>query len=97
MDIVELLNGFADLAADNALLLLFSLVALGSALGMVRWRGFALGPAAVLFVALAFSAYDERLKLPVVIGQLGLALFAYTIGVAAGPSFFATLRGGGRS
>ena len=53
----------------------------------------------MLFVALAFSAYDERLKLPVVIGQLGLVLFAYTIGVAAGPSFFATVRSGegGRS
>jgi len=97
MNVVTLLHGYANLAADNPLLLLFSLLALGSAIGLVHWRGFALGPAAVLFVALAFSAYDERLKLPAVIGQLGLALFAYTIGVAVGPSFFATLRSGGRS
>src|SRR5664279_180273 len=97
MNVVDLLHGFANLAADNPLLLLFTLVALGSVLGTIRWRGFSLGPAAVLFVALAFSAYDERLKLPLTVGQLGLALFAYTIGVAAGPSFFGTLRSGGRS
>ena len=42
----------------------------------------ALGPAAVLFLALAVSAYDERLKLPAVVGQFGLVLFAYAIGVS---------------
>ena len=61
MNVVTLLHGYANLAADNPLLLLFSLLALGSAIGLVHWRGFALGPAAVLFVALAFSAYDEPL------------------------------------
>ena len=97
MNVVDPVHGFADVCADNPLVLLFVLVGLGSAIGAVRFRSFSLGPAAVLFVALAFSAYDERLKLPVVIGQLGLVLFAYTIGVAAGPSFFATVRSGGRS
>jgi putative transport protein len=65
--------------------------------GSVHFRGFSLGPAAVLFVALAVSAYDERLKLAAIVGQFGLALFAYTVGVTAGPSFFGTLRRGGRS
>ena len=97
MNLQDPLRGYADLAAENPLLLLFTLLAVGSAIGAIRWRGFGLGPAAVLFVALAFSAYDERLRLPLVVGQLGLALFAYTIGVSAGPSFFATLRTGGRS
>ncbi len=97
MNVGGWVRGVADIAAENPLLLLFVLVGLGSALGAIRVRGFSLGPAAVLFVALAFSAYDERLKLPVIVGQLGLVLFAYTIGVAAGPSFFATVRSGGRS
>jgi putative transport protein len=97
VSVVGLLHGFANLAADNPLLLLFAVMGLGSVLGTLRWRGFSLGPAAVLFVALAFSAYDERLKLAAIVGQLGLVLFAYTIGVTAGPSFFATLRSGGRS
>lgn len=97
MRVEDVLHWYANLASDNPLLLLFTLVGLGSVVGALRWRGFALGPAAVLFIALAFSAYDERLKLAPVVGQLGLALFAYTIGVAAGPSFFTTLRSGGRS
>ena len=42
---------------------------------------------ALVVVALALSAYDERLKLPAIIGTLGLVLFAYTIGVSAGPSY----------
>ena len=87
----------ADLLADNPILLLCVLLAGGSMIGALSFRRFSLGPAAVLFLALALSAYDERLKLPAIIGTLGLVLFAYTIGVSAGPSFFASLRTGGRA
>jgi putative transport protein len=97
VSVVGLVHDCANLAADNPLLLLFAIIGIGASLGALHWRGFSLGPAAVLFVALGFSAYDERLKLDLIVGQLGLALFAYTIGVAAGPAFFATLRHGGRS
>ena len=72
-------------------------MAVGGALGAVRVGSFSLGPAAVLFTALAFSAYDDRLRLPAILGVFGLALFAYVIGVGAGPSFFAALRTGGRT
>lgn len=82
----------ADLLADNPLLLLFLCLAAGSAAGSLRFRGLMLGPAAVLFTALALSAWDARLELPAVVGSLGLALFAYTVGIASGPSFFAALR-----
>ena len=90
------MSAFADLLASNPLVLLALLVAAGSAIGAITLKRFALGPAAVLFLALAVSAYDERLKLPAVVGQFGLVLFAYAIGVSAGPSFFAALRTGGR-
>lgn len=86
-----------DFLAENPLLLLFALLALGSAVGALRVRRFSLGPAAVLFAALAASAYDAELALPAVLGQLGLAVFAYTIGVTSGPSFFSALRTGGRA
>ena len=43
------------------------------------------------------ASLDERLKLPVILGTFGLAVFAYVIGVGAGPSFFASLRTGGRA
>ena len=82
------------LLVERPILLLFVILAVGTAFGAVRLRRFSLGPAAVLFTALAFSAYDDRLALPEVIGTFGLAVFAYAIGVTAGPSFFSSLRTG---
>jgi putative transport protein len=38
------------------------------------------------------SALDRELKLPELVGSFGLVLFVYTIGVAGGPGFFASLR-----
>jgi putative transport protein len=81
---------------DNPLLLLFLVVGVGAALGQVRIKGIALGPAAALFVGLAVSAADERLaNTPPIVPQIGLALFIYTVGLASGPSFLAELRRGG--
>jgi putative transport protein len=81
---------------DNPLLLLFLVVGIGAALGQVRIKGIALGPAAALFVGLAFSAFDDRLaNEPAIVPQIGLALFIYTVGLASGPSFLAELRRGG--
>ena len=97
MDVSEILRGYADIAAEQPLLLLTVIMAIGGALGSIRIRSFSLGPAAVLFTALAFSAYDDRLRLPVILGVFGLAVFAYVIGVGAGPSFFAAMRTGGRT
>lgn len=97
MDVSEILSGWADLAVEQPLLLLMVVLAIGGAIGSIKIGSFSLGPAAVLFTALALSAYDERLRLPQFIGFFGLALFAYVIGVGAGPSFFAALRTGGRA
>jgi len=81
---------------DNPVLLLFIVIGVGGALGSVRVKGVALGPAAALFVGLAVSAYDERLaNTPAIVSQIGLALFIYTVGLASGPSFLAELRRGG--
>ncbi len=97
VDVGQILSGYADIAAEQPLLLLTVILAIGGALGSVRIGSFSLGPAAVLFTALAFSAYDDRLRLPQILGVFGLAVFAYVIGVGAGPSFFAALRTGGRA
>src|SRR5690606_30730070 len=88
------LSSVDALLVERPILLLFVILAVGTAFGAVRLRKFSLGPAAVLFTALAFSAYDDRLALPEVIGTFGLAVFAYAIGVTAGPSFFSSLRTG---
>lgn len=71
--------------ADRPVLLLVALVAVGALAGRVRIAGVSLGPAAALFCGLAVSAYDERLELPSDLSTLGLVLFAYTIGLSAGP------------
>lgn len=81
-----------DLLAENPLLLLFVVSAIGYVLGRVRVGGVSLGVAAVLFVGLFFGALDERLRLPDILYLLGLVLFVYTIGLSSGPSFFASLR-----
>lgn len=77
-------------------LLLFVLIAVGAYLGSLRIKTLSIGPAAVLFAALALSALNPKLELPTIIGTLGLSLFAYTIGVTCGPAFFGSLCGGAK-
>jgi putative transport protein len=77
---------------DNTLLLFFVVAAIGYPLGRIRIGGSSLGVAAVLFVGLAVGALHPDLKLPEIVYMLGLATFVYTIGLASGPAFVASLR-----
>lgn len=83
---------------EQPLVLLFILLAIGSSLGSVKIKGVQIGPAAVLFAAIAMSSTAASqhvpLVLPEVVGALGLVLFTYTVGVISGPGFLAALRGG---
>lgn len=78
------------------MLLVFLLIGLGMAFGHVKVKGIGLGPAAVLFAAIIFSAWagelGVELVIPPFIGTLGLVLFAFAIGVNSGNSFFHNLR-----
>lgn len=84
------------LLSGDTLLLLVVLLAIGSTVGRLTIAGVAIGPAAVLFSAIVVSAigveYGHQLMLPHEIGELGLILFTYTVGVIAGPGFFGSLR-----
>ncbi len=80
------------LLSDNPLLLLFLVTAIGYPLGRIRVAGTSLGVASVLFAGLAIGAIDARLKLPEIVYLLGLVTFIYTVGLASGPAFFASLR-----
>ena len=84
-----------DFLADNPVLLLFVVVAVGATIGRIELKGFSLGPAAVLFCGLAASGIDHRLVLDEDVQVLGLVLFTYMVGVSAGPAFLASLRGRG--
>ncbi len=81
-----------DLLAEQPLLLLFLVAALGFPLGQIPLAGSRLGVSAVLFSGLALGALDPRLKLPDIIYLLGLVLFIYPVGLASGPSFFAAFK-----
>ncbi len=87
-----------DFLADDPVLLAFLVVGIGAAIGSIRIWGVSIGPAAALFVGLAVGAVDESLSAAgglSILRELGLVLFTYTIGLAAGPTFFAGLRRGG--
>lgn len=81
-----------QLLADNPLLLLFAVIALGYPLGRIAVQGIGLGVSAILFAGLAVGALDPRLRLPEIVPLLGLVIFVYSVGLSSGPGFFASLR-----
>ncbi|HET7541247.1 MAG TPA: TrkA C-terminal domain-containing protein [Polyangiaceae bacterium] len=82
----------AELLRARPMLLLFVVAALGCLFGRLRVLGFSLGVAAVLFAGLLVGWCIPGIQLPDFVAQLGLVLFVYTLGLASGPSFFASLR-----
>lgn len=80
------------LLRDDPLLLVFVVAAVGFLAGRIRIGGFGFGVAAVLFAGLAFGMADPNLKVPRSLWTLGLVLFVYTVGLAAGPGFVTALR-----
>lgn len=87
------MDAVLDVLAASPLLTIFVVVALGTALGAVPFGPVRFGAAGALFVGLAVGALDERLGEGLGLVQtLGLALFVYTVGLAAGSTFFRDLR-----
>ena len=81
------------LLASSPLLTIMLVVALGAAVGMIPFGPLKLGAAGALFVGLAVGALDPALGDGLgLISTLGLALFVYTVGIAAGETFFSDLR-----
>ena len=84
--------------AEQPVLVLFGLIGIGMYLGHFRIKGIGLGAAAVLFLAIGISAWgtsygvDMVSKFPHEFGKLGLARFAFAIGINSGNSFFASLK-----
>lgn len=81
---------------------LMLVVTLGYLLGRVEWRGLGLGPGGgTLFVALGAGWLGLSLETlyggvrpTLTVGQLGFALFIYSVGFEAGPQFVSGLRSG---
>jgi putative transport protein len=88
---MEILQYIIEFLKRDVILVLFLVIAIGYLIGKIKVKGFHLGVAAVLFVGLAFGAFDPDIRLPDIVYTLGLIFFVYTIGLQSGPSFFASL------
>ncbi|MFP4235542.1 MAG: TrkA C-terminal domain-containing protein [Nitriliruptoraceae bacterium] len=88
------MDALTELLSDAPLVTLFVVLGAGTLLGAVRVAGVSVGPVGALFAGLGLSALLPKIagSVPDLLGTLGLTLFAYTIGLAGGPSFFAGLR-----
>ena len=64
---------------------LFLIVALGFMLGRIKIKGLSLDVSAVIFIALLFGHFG--VIIPKELGNFGLVLFIFTIGIQAGPGF----------
>lgn len=81
-----------SLVAQNPVLLLFGVCAVGFIVGRISLGGFSLGVAAVLFVGIGAGAVSATWVLLEEVWVLGLAVFVYTTGLASGPNFVAAIR-----
>lgn len=71
------------LASDYSIL--FLLTTLGIILGKLKYKDISLDTSAIFFVALIFGHLG--FKIPLIIQQIGLIFFMYSIGIQAGPGF----------
>lgn len=92
--------------ATHTIFYIAIVLGIGSYIGHLKLKSFSLGPAAVLFLAIACSGYFATHDLAIdpetkaldmlpelkILGEFGLALFAYLIGVSSGPAFFGSLK-----
>lgn len=75
---------FADLL-NSSYFALFLIVALGFMLGRIKIKGLSLDVSAVIFIALLFGHFG--VIIPKELGNFGLVLFIFTIGIQAGRRF----------
>jgi len=80
---------------SNVYFSLFFIVTIGFLMGRIKIKGISLDVSAVIFVALLFGHFG--IIIPADIQQIGLVLFIFTIGIQAGPGFFASFKKYGKS
>lgn len=93
----HLFEGFPEFwggGVAHSVLIMALVIAIGLALGKLKVRGVGLGLMWVLFAGLLFGRLGFNLapQLLHFMKELGLILFVYSIGLEAGPGFFASLR-----
>ena len=92
------MHWFVDLITGHSIahtmLILSGVIALGIAIGHIRFFGISLGIAGVLFSGLLFGHFGLNIDHEILefCREFGLILFVFTIGMHVGPSFFASFR-----
>ncbi|MFC6357977.1 aspartate:alanine exchanger family transporter [Luteococcus peritonei] len=82
-----------DFLATHPLLTLMVVLSTGALLGQIRFGPLRFGAAGALFMGLVIGAVDGRLGEGLgVVKSLGVVLFCYTVGLAAGSTFLSDLR-----
>jgi putative transport protein len=76
---------------DNWLVLLFLVIGLGYLIGHIRIAGMPVGPTIGVLVAGLVLGHFE-LSVSHAVGSFGFALFIFSVGIQAGPSFFSAFR-----
>jgi putative transport protein len=80
-----------ELLKNNGMLLLFMVIGLGYLLGNFKIGKISIGPTiGVLLAALIFGHHG--LEISPGVGTFGFALFIFSVGIQAGPSFFSAFR-----
>lgn len=87
---MNIVTWFMENVWTNNLMLIFTILALGYALGRIKVCGLDLGTAGVLLVALVFGHFG--VVIPDIVGDLGLICFVTAVGYIAGPKFFRNLK-----
>jgi putative transport protein len=84
--------GWIDYAVASAPeIFLFLAVAIGTLLGQIRIRGFALGATACTLIVAVILGQLGTFVIPPLLRSIFFGLFVFTIGYRAGPEFFASL------
>ena len=92
---MNILTWFMENVWTNSLMIIFTILVLGYALGRIKVCGLDLGTAGVLLVALVFGHFG--IVVPDVVGDLGLICFVTAVGYIAGPKFFRNLKANAKS
>lgn len=92
----DTLSTMLEFFADFPLAYISLVIGAGALIGRISVGGVSLGAVAVLLFAMSLTALgvsvDVILTIPDIVGELSLALFAYTIGIVSGPVFFHAIR-----
>ncbi len=80
---------------QNSYFSVFLIIALGFLLGNIKIKGVSLDSSAILFVAMLFGHFG--VIIPKALGNFGLVLFIFTIGIQSGPSFFDSFKKNGKN